>query len=265
MPENIIIVERDLDSFPCPYPEELRKLLDSFDYYDKYRVLFELATLTGARVGEITKAKMQEFDKQFTIWKYRIQKPLITIRYDEMTDEVTVVKDYKVRSVQLPPWFSEKLRNYFDLNRHCMDAGYLFYNRHHDRPHITVGQVSNMMSKKRQRLGLTRFWKVVAKQTKHKKPQYKKQVWYAISPHGFRRFYVSEMFQMLVKHGVQNALVMVGKLLGHSRPMHTTSLYLSPRVALADVPKVYDPDFLEKENKVLHSHALDHGQIAAKT
>lgn len=42
--DNIIIVERDLDNFPCPTEDELSKLFDSFDYFDKYRMVLELMT-----------------------------------------------------------------------------------------------------------------------------------------------------------------------------------------------------------------------------
>jgi len=264
MENNFEIVERDLDSYPCPTPEELRCLLESFDYYDKYRVILELMALSGARTKEALKAKMQEFSTDYIFWKYRIAKPRRVVRFDKETNTAKIIKEYKVRTVELPVWFAEKLRNYTSINRYSIDAGYLFYCRHHDTPHISYGQLNNILSKRRRKLHLTRVWKVVLKHSKHKREQYNTQKWYAVCLHGIRRFYVSEMFEACVIHGVQNALVMVGKMLGHERPMHTTSLYLSPRSATKFMPKVYDPDFMTKKDDGLkHQYMGDRGAVSA--
>jgi integrase len=245
---EIIIIERDLDNFPCPTEEEIKSYLDSFDYYNKIRVLSELMLITGCRIGEAVKAKVQDFSKDYTLWKYRVQKPLITIKYDEEKNTVFTVVDYKTRSVQIPPWFAQKLNDYFEINKYSIDAGFLFFSRNHSAPHISTAQVRDTLRKKRQQLGILRQWKHVVKICeKSDKEQYHRQNWYALSCHGFRRFYVSVMFNKLVDHGVDNALVMIGKMLGHSRPMHTTSIYLSPRAAMNKCPKVYDPDFISKK------------------
>lgn len=247
--DNIYIVERDLDSFPCPTEEELKTLITSFDYYDKYRVLIELMVLTGARVGEIVKAKYTEFTEDFSIWKYKIQKPIITIKYNTTTNETLTVVDYKVRTVQLPDWFAEKMKNYFEINKLSISAGFLFYSRNHKLPYISTAQVRAMFVKKRKSLNLNRLWKIVVKNSTHIREQYNQQNWYALSPHGLRRYYVSEMFIKLMKHGVQNALTMIGKLLGHTKPLHTTNIYLSPRVVKDILPTTYDPELFSNIKK----------------
>lgn len=242
---EVIIMEKDLDNFPCPTSEELEILLNAFDMFNKYRVLFELMTLTGARIGEATRAKVQEFSEDFSTWKYRIQKPTMTIKYSERTGEHRTVIDVKVRTVQLPSWYAEKLRNYFELNRHSMNCGYIFPSRQHDKPFLTPQASRDMLARKRKSLGLQRIWKVVHKENK-KTGKLTKQIWYCIANHSFRRFYITELYSQFLNNGVDNALVLVGKIIGHSRPMKTTSLYLSPRVAHERIPKVYDPEFLEK-------------------
>lgn len=249
MQNNVIIVERDLDNYPCPTTEELKTLFESMDWFDKYRVLYELMTLTGPRVSEAVKARVQDFSEDFTLWKYRINKPLVTIKYDQKKNETWTVADYKVRTVQLPDWFAKKLKDYFEINKYSIDAGYLFYNRKHHGPYISPGQARSFLKRKCRKLGLTREWKTVIKMSDSDLPQHNKQIWQAVSLHGFRRFYVSEMFERLVEHGVENALTMIGKLLGHSRPMRTTSVYLSPRAATKHIPKTYDPDFMQKKPK----------------
>lgn len=245
MVNNLVIIERDLNNFPCPTIEEMTRFLSDFDYFDKFRVLFELQTLSGARIGEIIKAKVQEFSDDFSIWKYRIQKPTITIKYSVIDGDYSTVLDYKVRQVQLPPWFASKLKQYFEINKYSIDAGYLFYNRNHCSPHISRAQCMNILVKKRRKLGLNRVWKEVLKQNK-KTGKITRQKWFCIATHSFRRFYITEMYDKMVRYGVDNALVMVGKMLGHETPMKTTSLYLSPRIVSGRAPKIYDPEFLEK-------------------
>lgn len=230
-----MIIERDLDNYPCPTVEEMIKFIKSFEYLDKYRICFELMTVTGARVGEAVKARLREFDEDFTIWKYRIQKPKISL-----TKKLTVI-DYKVRTVKLPEWYSEKLRQYFEENKHAMDRGFLFYNRNHDKPHVTTGQLRNILVKKRRSLKLERVWKIVAREGANP------IIYKALSSHSFRRFYVSSKFNEVAKdHGIDNALVIVGKLLGHSDPLKTTSLYLSPRFALEGINTEMKADYLKE-------------------
>lgn len=231
---NLMIIERDLDNYPCPTVEELTKFIQSFEYLDKYRLCFELMTVTGARVGEIVRARLNEFDENFTIWKYRIQKPKITL-----TSKHTLM-DYKVRTVQLPEWFSKKLKQYFEEHKYAMDRGFLFYNKRHDKNHITTGHLRCILVKKRRTLKLERIWKIV---TREGMPPI---IYKALSCHSFRRFYVSSKFNEISKdHGIDNALVIVGKLLGHTDPLKTTSLYLSPRFALEGINTEFKADFLK--------------------
>ena len=241
MDEETTIIERDLDNFPCPTEEELKKFLNDFHYLNKSRIAFELMILTGARVGEVVKANIDQFGEDLSYWKYRIQKPLITIVYDKKKDKVNIIKDYKVRTVQLPQFFQEKLKTYIERNKYSMDLGYLFYTRLHKTPHILPSQLRTVLVKKRRKLNLKRIWKIVVKENGDI------QQWYTLSCHSLRRWYVSEMFNKLVKHGVQNALTMIGKMLGHSLPLKTTSLYLSPRAVSKFIPKTYDPEFLQEK------------------
>jgi integrase len=217
---EIIVVEKDLDNFPCPTDKEFLILMDSYHRLDIYRIIILIMAFCGLRVSEACALNRHQFNEDYTEFKYRINKPKSIIT--QTTTQVT----YKVRKVIVPNWLAKDISDYVQLNEPLRN-GYLFPSYYRKNPHIQGSAVRNHLVSKRRQLGLTRVWKVVLFANG------KKQNHYAISPHSFRRFYISKMFMKYYDKGIDNALVKVGKILGHERPLRTTSIYLAQNQILS--------------------------------